>query len=266
MGLIDDALSANATLAAGYDPAGGGPPKPKMAIVTCADPRLSGILRLLGLAEADVDMIRNVGTVVDDDVIRSLVVSTRVLGTKEIMIINHNLLRADHLHRPGSRESGSATRPASSRSPRRASTRSRMPRRTPVSRSPKRGKASLDLVGGGGQGLRLRRRHRPADRGAPRGSPPRHSPTMPSEAMRQLLDELRARQREAAAGPTPTLGELRAGFLPIGRPHAIPDDVVVTEAVAGGVLAHWLDAPGRRPPEGPAVLARRRIPVRLTRQ
>lgn len=66
MGLIDDALSANATLAAGYDSADGGPPKPKMAIVTCADPRLSGILRLLGLAEADVDMIRNVGTVVDD--------------------------------------------------------------------------------------------------------------------------------------------------------------------------------------------------------
>ena len=90
MGLIDDALRANATLAEGYDPARGGRPAPKIAIVTCADPRLSGILPLLGLAEADVDMIRNVGTVVDDDVIRSLVVSTRVLGTKEIMIINHN--------------------------------------------------------------------------------------------------------------------------------------------------------------------------------
>jgi carbonic anhydrase len=90
MGLIDDALTANAALAEGYDPARGGRPAPKMAIVTCADPRLSGILTLLGLAEADVDMIRNVGTVVDDDVIRSLVVSTQVLRTKEIMIINHN--------------------------------------------------------------------------------------------------------------------------------------------------------------------------------
>ncbi|HEY4152721.1 MAG TPA: carbonic anhydrase, partial [Pseudolysinimonas sp.] len=67
-----------------------GPPKPKIAIVTCADPRLSGILRLLGLDEADVDMIRNVGTVIDDDTIRSLVISTRLLGTKEIMIINHD--------------------------------------------------------------------------------------------------------------------------------------------------------------------------------
>jgi len=65
--------------------------------------------------------------------------------------------------------------------------------------------------------------------------------------MRQLLDELRARQKEAAAGPTPSLAEVRAGFLPIGRPHAIPDDVVVTKAVAGGVLAHWLDAPGADP-------------------
>jgi carbonic anhydrase len=35
-------------------------------------------------------MIRNVGTVIDDDSVRSLIVSTRVLGTREIMIINHN--------------------------------------------------------------------------------------------------------------------------------------------------------------------------------
>lgn len=90
MSLIDEALNANATIADGYDPGPGGPPSPKIAIVTCADPRLSGIVRLLGLADADVDMIRNVGTVIDDDSIRSLVISTRVLGTREIMIINHD--------------------------------------------------------------------------------------------------------------------------------------------------------------------------------
>src|SRR3954447_23074549 len=45
---------------------------------------------MLGLADGDVDMIRNVGTVIDDDSVRSLIVSTRVLGTREIMIINHN--------------------------------------------------------------------------------------------------------------------------------------------------------------------------------
>lgn len=44
---------------------------------------------MMGVADADVDMIRNFGTVIDDDAIRSLVLSTRLLGTKEIMIINH---------------------------------------------------------------------------------------------------------------------------------------------------------------------------------
>lgn len=90
MTLIDGALSANATLANDYDSSHTGPPSPRIAIVTCADPRLSGIARMLGLDDADVDMIRNVGTVIDDDSIRSLVISTRVLGTREIMIINHN--------------------------------------------------------------------------------------------------------------------------------------------------------------------------------
>jgi len=88
--LIDDALTANATLAADYDSSNAGPPKPRIAVVTCADPRLTGILGLLGLADADVDMIRNVGTVVNEDSVRSLVISTRVLGTTEIMIINHD--------------------------------------------------------------------------------------------------------------------------------------------------------------------------------
>ena len=89
MSIIDEALSANATIANGFDPSSGKPPTPKIAIVTCADPRLSGIEQMLGLAESDVDMIRNFGTVIDDDAVRSLVLSTRLLGTREIMIINH---------------------------------------------------------------------------------------------------------------------------------------------------------------------------------
>jgi carbonic anhydrase len=89
MSIIDDALSANATIANEFDPDSGKPPKPKIAIVTCADPRLSNILPMLGLAEADVDMIRNFGTVIDDDAVRSLILSTHLLGTQEIMIINH---------------------------------------------------------------------------------------------------------------------------------------------------------------------------------
>jgi carbonic anhydrase len=89
MSLIDEALSANATIARDYDSSGVKPPAPKIAIVTCADPRLSNIEQMLGLAEGDVDMIRNFGTVIDDDAVRSLVLSTRLLGSREIMIINH---------------------------------------------------------------------------------------------------------------------------------------------------------------------------------
>jgi carbonic anhydrase len=84
MSLIDEALSANATIANDYDRSRGGPPAPKIAIVTCADPRLTSIEQMLGLAAADVDMIRNFGTVIDDDAVRSLVLSTRLLGTREI--------------------------------------------------------------------------------------------------------------------------------------------------------------------------------------
>ena len=43
MSIIDEALSANATIANDYDPDRGKPPAPKIAIVTCADPRLSSI-------------------------------------------------------------------------------------------------------------------------------------------------------------------------------------------------------------------------------
>ena len=89
MSITDQTLSANATIANGYDPSRGKPPAPRIAIVTCADPRLTNIGQMLGLADGDVDMIRNFGTVIDDDAVRSLVLSTRLLGTREIMIINH---------------------------------------------------------------------------------------------------------------------------------------------------------------------------------
>jgi carbonic anhydrase len=89
MGIIDEALSANAKIAGDYDPGRAKPPAPRVAIVTCMDPRLTGIGKMLGLADGDADVIRNAGTVVDDDSVRSLLVSTRLLGSREIMIINH---------------------------------------------------------------------------------------------------------------------------------------------------------------------------------
>jgi len=133
MSIIDEALQANARLSEGFDAARGGPPAPKIAIVTCADPRLTAVVQLMGLPDADVDLIRNVGTVIDDDSIRSLIVSTRMLGTQEIMIINHNdcgLTRfsGDELESRLRAETGST------RSRRPASSLSRTPRRTPGSR------------------------------------------------------------------------------------------------------------------------------------
>ncbi|MFE4467246.1 alpha/beta hydrolase [Leifsonia sp. NPDC056824] len=62
--------------------------------------------------------------------------------------------------------------------------------------------------------------------------------------MDDLLELLHDRQRAAAGRPAETLAETRASFAPAGPVHPIPDDVRVTEVTAGGVEAHWLDAPG----------------------
>ena len=67
---------------------------------------------------------------------------------------------------------------------------------------------------------------------------------MPSQAMLDVMGELRERQRASAELPSATLAEVRGSFTPAGRVHPIPDDVTVTEADAGGVVAHWLDCPG----------------------
>jgi carbonic anhydrase len=64
------------------------PPSRKIAIVACMDARLNPY-GLLGLSEGDAHVIRNAGGVVSDDVIRSLVISQRLLGTEEIVLIHH---------------------------------------------------------------------------------------------------------------------------------------------------------------------------------
>src|SRR6202050_782154 len=53
------------------------------------DPRLLDLEGILGLETADMDVIRTGGPAVTDDVLGELVVSTRVLGSKEIMLLNH---------------------------------------------------------------------------------------------------------------------------------------------------------------------------------
>ena len=67
---------------------------------------------------------------------------------------------------------------------------------------------------------------------------------MPSQAMQDSIDALRDRQKASASQAPPPLAERRTAFVPGDRLHPIPDDVLVTEADAGGVPAHWLAAPG----------------------
>jgi monoterpene epsilon-lactone hydrolase len=67
---------------------------------------------------------------------------------------------------------------------------------------------------------------------------------MPSVAMQDLMEVLRERQRAGAGRASATVGDARATFAPAGPVHPLPDDVLVTEVSAGGVRAHWLDAPG----------------------
>src|SRR5271170_5737430 len=89
MSLIDKALEANRHYAKKYDSKLGGRPAPKIVVVTCMDPRLSDLPGILGLPQADIDVIRTGGPAVTEDVLAELVVSTRVLGTTEIMLLNH---------------------------------------------------------------------------------------------------------------------------------------------------------------------------------
>jgi carbonic anhydrase len=89
MSIIDQALKANQTYSKKYNRELGKRPAPKIAVVTCMDPRLSDLPGILGLHQADIDVIRTGGPAVTEDVLGELVVSTRVLGTKEIMLLNH---------------------------------------------------------------------------------------------------------------------------------------------------------------------------------
>ena len=89
MTVTDDFLKNNERYVEGF---GKGelamPPAAHVAIVACMDARLDPA-RALGLEEGDAHVIRNAGGVVTDDAIRSLAISQRLLGTKEIILIHH---------------------------------------------------------------------------------------------------------------------------------------------------------------------------------
>jgi len=87
---VTDTLLANAeSYASAFDKGAlPMPPGKKIAIVACMDARLNPY-GLLGLEEGDAHVIRNAGGVITDDEVRSLAISQRLLGTREIVLIHH---------------------------------------------------------------------------------------------------------------------------------------------------------------------------------
>ncbi len=88
--VLAEVLAANATYAAtfGAKAALALPPARRFAILTCMDARLDPA-RFAGLREGDAHVIRNAGGRASDDAIRSLVISYKLLGTREWFVIHH---------------------------------------------------------------------------------------------------------------------------------------------------------------------------------
>ena len=85
----DDLLANNARYVDAFDDGGLGlAPRRRLAIVACMDSRMD-IFEMFGLEHGDAHIIRNAGGVVTDDVIRSLVISQRLLDTREVLLVHH---------------------------------------------------------------------------------------------------------------------------------------------------------------------------------
>ncbi|HMT04549.1 MAG: carbonic anhydrase [Solirubrobacterales bacterium] len=89
MGLIDELVENNRRISSGLSPQHlDVRPKGKLAIVTCMDSRLN-VFQALGLGDGQAHILRNAGGVITEDVIRSLAISQRKLGTESVMLIHH---------------------------------------------------------------------------------------------------------------------------------------------------------------------------------
>jgi carbonic anhydrase len=88
MTATDELLANNEAYAAEFGGLLPLPPARQLAVVACMDARLN-VYGLLGLAEGEAHVIRNAGGAVTDDTIRSLAISQRLLGTREIILIHH---------------------------------------------------------------------------------------------------------------------------------------------------------------------------------
>ena len=84
----DQYLTNNQAYAASFSGPLPLPPSRQVAVVACMDARLN-VYAILGLDDGEAHVIRNAGGVVTDDEIRSLAISQRLLGTREIILIHH---------------------------------------------------------------------------------------------------------------------------------------------------------------------------------
>src|ERR1700736_1741606 len=89
--ILDEVLAANRAYSEGFGAKGqlAMPPARRFAILTCMDARLDPA-KFAGLAEGDAHVIRNAGGRASDDAIRSLVISYKLLGTREFFVVHHS--------------------------------------------------------------------------------------------------------------------------------------------------------------------------------
>ena len=88
MSVTDELLANNSRYAESFSGPLPLPPAKHVAVVACMDARLN-VYGILGLNEGEAHVIRNAGGVVTDDEIRSLAISQRLLGTREIILVHH---------------------------------------------------------------------------------------------------------------------------------------------------------------------------------
>lgn len=88
MSAVDDYVKNNEEYVRAHDAGVSGEPTQHVAVVACMDSRLN-VPALLGLGDGEAHVLRNAGGVVTDDMVRSLALSQRLLGTCEIMLIHH---------------------------------------------------------------------------------------------------------------------------------------------------------------------------------
>jgi carbonic anhydrase len=115
MSRFDDLLSANAAYARTFAEAGMAPVAARgVAILTCMDSRIEP-LRMLGLAKGDAKILRNAGARVTDDVLRTLVLASFLLGVDRVFVVPHTRCRMaenteEDIHRVILERSGVDTR------------------------------------------------------------------------------------------------------------------------------------------------------------